>query len=67
MKLQALINRLQEIADKYGDMEVDILTETKKTGQVEQLLGDVAVSNSYFAEGILTPNQPRAKLLPEGF
>ena len=58
MKLELLINRLVNVAKEYGgELEVDVITETDETGQVEQKLGDVAVSI----------RQRRVKLVPESF
>ena len=49
---------LERLYDKYGpDVEIDILTETAKFGQIEQPLGDIAYS----------PGENRIKLLPENF
>jgi hypothetical protein len=53
-----LIKRLQEVEAKYGDIEIRMCTETDKTGQVEQAVADLAVSQGYKKVVIL---------LPEGF
>ena len=59
MRIADLIKRLQVVLKDYGDVEVDVLTETSETGQVEQALGDVAVSTG--------GGEVRAKLLPPNF
>jgi hypothetical protein len=56
MKAKKLIIYLQEMVDKHGDCEVDLLTDTEVV-QTEQPLGDVAFSSL----------DQRFKLLPEGF
>lgn len=60
MKVTQLMKELEYVLVKYGDIEIDILTETKKTGQVEQELGGIAVS-------VGKKRSTRLKLLPEGF
>jgi hypothetical protein len=56
MRLSTLIKHLLRSWFKYGNVEVDILTEDS-TCQVEQPLGDIAYSS----------REKRVKLLPEGF
>lgn len=57
MKAAKLIKWLQEKVEKYGDVDVDMITETEKSGQVEQPVSDIAYS----------PEEKRIKLLPENF
>lgn len=57
MKASKLAEYLLELAKKYNDPEVDILTETTKSGQIEQPAADIAYS----------PRENRIKILPEDF
>lgn len=56
MKASKLIQHLQDLVYKYGDLDVDLITETTEV-QTEQPLGDVGYS----------PLHKRIKLMPEGF
>lgn len=58
MTIEELIARLVTLSEEYGNnTEVDILTETERSGQVEQSLADIAYS----------PRDKRIKLLPKDF
>ena len=66
-----LIFRLSEIRTKYGNINVEMCTETEKTGQVQQRVASVSVAISHenvYIDG--APGQWEVQtliLLPEGF
>lgn len=59
MRISELVQILSETKDKYGDLEIDLLTEFEV--QHEQPLGEIAVASSFRGQ------EARVKLLPEGF
>lgn len=56
MKISKLMKYLFRFLIKYGNVEIDIITEDSAC-QVEQELGDIAYD----------PSNKRVKLLPKGF
>jgi hypothetical protein len=69
--IDTLIKRLKEIKKKYGNIEIHMLTETEKTGQVQQPVNDLAVATDrnlvQTTEGVVVHKSKIAILLPKGF
>lgn len=65
MKISLLIARLEQVQSLYGDLEVQMCTETEKTGQVQQAVADLAVPSN--KSGAIEIANAIVVLLPEGF